>query len=225
MLDKQNIRNTFRSLSKISNAIALKYPITTINNKQKEIWARIDLSKMSIDKFDDCYIASMGHILDLVEIYKEPKIVIDTDTIKITENQKTTTYNTVGKGYFEERFDSVFDGIIESLLNREGENEFILRREDIEFLSKMHECTGYGLHIHSNEEGVYAMIGYSKIKLSDNGNNKYEFDIDAKHLNIIPQLDYTVSIIKSKSSENFAVLMKCIDLPIDVVIFPQPKYI
>ena len=88
----QNVITALQSINPITNTVVLKYPTTVVNSSAGDIIAKIDISELDSEQFDDLGVFDLGEFLNVFKLFGEDRSVKVQDKNIIIE-EGTTSVN------------------------------------------------------------------------------------------------------------------------------------
>jgi len=93
MLNENSIQ-VIQSITNITNSAILDYPVTTIQNQNKNVIANIDFSKLEPTPWESFGIFDLSSFLGALTILEDPTIVLDNKIIVAQDNDSTIKFVT-----------------------------------------------------------------------------------------------------------------------------------
>jgi hypothetical protein len=224
LLNEQT-RKGLKSLTSVGNAAIVRYPWTSVLQKDKTLIAFINLEEYGEEPFEDFGLENMSEFLSLIDFFKDPEIDINSDGVISIETEKWH------QKYATSDLDTMksFDVKVTTLENISKAPEalsFEISKEEFVKMKKIASLTkATSLIVSPNEKLILG-------KLDRNNNISGETEIDypisvqqevsivygMSHIAKLPDRDYTVSIRVSETTGNGISVWEVSDEPIKIVV-------
>jgi len=225
----ENTRQGLKSLITVGNAAIVRYPWTSVLQKNKSIIAFINMEEYGENEFEEFGLESMSEFLSLVDFYKNPEIEIENGIISIESGKFHQKYSTSDldtmKSY---TVDISALGRVEAtpeVINFEITSEDLIRFKKIASLTK---ATSF--IISGNIDGTNTI---TVCKLDRNNNMSDEsvtefpmsvkkgginIEFEMQNISKLPDKNYSVSIKKSETSGNGISVWEANTEPIKIIV-------
>ena len=226
MLNEQT-RKGLKSLTTIGNTAIVRYPWTSILQKNKSLIAFINMEEYGETEFEEFGLESMSEFLSLVEFYKDPEITIENGIISIESGNFHQRYSTSDLDTMKS-----FDINVSTLEKIEATPEIIsfeIKAEDLQRFKKIASLTKATSFVVSGKDGE-SNIAICKLdknnNMSDESITDYPMSVskemtvvfDMQNIAKLPDKNYSVSIKQSSKTGNGISVWEVDDEPIKIVV-------
>ena len=228
MLNEQT-RKGLKSLTTVGNAAIVRFPWTSILQKNKSIIAFINLEEYGEEPFEEFgFEETLSEFLTLVDFYQDPEITSEGNIITIESGNNTQRYETSDLDSMKS-FDIPVTTLEKvnstpEIINFEITSAELIRLKKVSALTK-----STSLLVQASVDGDCSLV---TCKLDRNNNSSNESvtafpmsaqeDINVKfdiaNISKLPDRDYQVSIKKSATSGNGVSVWTVTDEPIQIVV-------
>lgn len=227
MLNEQT-RQGLKSLTTVGNAAIVRYPWTSVLQKNKSLIAFINMEEYGEENFEEFGLESMSEFLSLVDFYKDPEIEINNGIISVESgkfHQKYSTSDLDTMKSYNVPFTAL--GKVEAtpeVINFEITVDELARFKKIASLTK---ATSF--LVSGSTEGD-SSITVCKLdrqnNMSDESITEYPMSVsedinvefDIQNVAKLPDKNYSVSIKKSETSGNGISIWEVSDEPIKIIV-------
>ena len=226
MLNEQT-RKGLKSLTTVGNAAIVRYPWTSVLQKNKSLIAFINMEEYGEEQFEEFGLESMSEFLSLVDFYKDPEIEIENGIISIESGKFHQKYSTSDLDTMKS-FD-VKVTTLEKVSSTPEVISFELTSDELQRLKKIASLSkSTSMLVSGSEDG--STITVCKLDRNNNMSDesvteypmsvtkeiKVEFDI--QNIAKLPDKNYSVSIKQSESTGNGISIWEVSDEPIHIVM-------
>jgi len=224
LLNEQT-RKGLKSLTGVGNAAIVRYPWTSVLQKDKSLIAFINLEEYGEEEFPDFGLDNMSEFLSLIDFFKDPEIDIDTDGVVSIEadkwHQKYATSDLDTMKSFDVKVNT-----LDKISQAPEALSFEITQDEFVKIKKIAALTKATSFIVSSQEKL--IVG----KLDRNNNISSETEIDypisvkndvsivysMAHISKLPDRDYSVTIKVSEATGNGISIWEVADEPIKIVV-------
>lgn len=221
-------RQGLKSLTTVGNAAIVRYPWTSVLQKNKSLIAFINMEEYGESEFEEFGLESMSEFLSLVDFYKDPEIEINSGIISVESGKFHQKYSTSDLDTMKS-----YNVPFEALGKVEATPEVItfeITEDELTRFKKIASLTkATSLLVSGSTEGE-SSITVCKLdrqnNMSDESITEYPMSVtedinvefDIQNIAKLPDKNYTVSIKKSASSGNGISVWEVSDAPIKIIV-------
>lgn len=224
----EETRKALKSLTTVGNAAIVRYPWTSVLQKNKSVIAFMNLEDYGESEFEEFGLETMSEFLSLVDFYQDPNIEIEDGIISIESGKFHQKYATSDLDTMKS-----YDIKVTTLKKVRATPEIIhfrINKEEIQRFKKIASLTkANSLIIRSNPSGneiVVCKLDRNN-NLSDESVTEFPMTVSKDDVNIvvgiqnilkIPDKNYTVSVKQSEASGKCISEWDIEDEPISIII-------
>ncbi len=228
MLNEQT-RKSLKSLITVGNAAIVRYPWTTVLQKNKSIIAFVNIEELGEEPLEEFGLEdNLSEFLSIIDFYKSPEISAEGNLVTIQSGKNTQRYETSD-------LDSMrsYDVPVSAIEKVQGTPEIIsfeITSSEIARFKKLASLTkSTSFIVNSKEDGESSIIvckldrnnnmsndSVTNFEMSASESIRVEFDI--QNIAKLPEKDYSVSIKKSGTTGNGVSMWTVTDEPIQIVV-------
>ena len=227
MLNEQT-RKGLKSLTTVGNAAIVRYPWTSVLQKNKSLIAFINMEEYGEEPFEEFGLESMSEFLSLVDFYEDPEIAIQNGVISIESGKFHQKYGTSDLDTMQS-----FDVKVTTLEKVTATPEVInleISVEELQRFKKIASLTKSTTLLVSGSESGDCSVTVCKLdrnnNMSDESVTEYPMSVsedisivfDIQNIAKLPDKNYSVSIKKSPTTGNCISVWEVGDEPINIVM-------
>ena len=233
MLNTQT-RKGLKTLTTVGNTAIVRYPWTSVLQKNKSLIAFINMEEYGEEPFEEFGLESMSEFLSLVDFYNDPEISEEDGIISIESGKYHQKYGTSDLDTMKS-----FDVKITTLEKMSAAPEVIafdISQDELVRFKKIASLTkATNLVVSGNTEGESTLtickLDRSK-NMSDESTSEFPMSV-SKNINIsfdvqnfmkLPDKTYSVSIKQSETTGNCISIWEVDDEPISIVVSVSDVY-
>jgi len=224
----EETRKGLKSLTTVGNAAILRYPWTSVLQKNKSVIAFINMEDYGEDQFEEFGLENMSEFLTLVDFYKDPEISQEGSVISIESGKYHQRYQTSDLDTMKS-----YDIPVTALDKISGTPEVIafeISSEELGRMKKIASLTKATTMLISGKVDGDSTITVCKLdrnkNMSDESvtefpmsvNEDINVEIDMQNVSKLPDKNYSVSIKKSPSTGNGVSMWEVDDEPIKIIV-------
>ena len=223
----ENTRRGLKSLTTVGNAAIVRYPWTSVLQKNKSLIAFINMEEYGEEPFEEFGLESMSEFLSLVDFYSDPTIDIDSGIISVESGKFHQKYSTSDLDTMKS-FD-VNVSMLEKVSATPEVISFEVTTEELQRFKKIASLTKATSFVISGSDGE-GTITVCKLdrnnNMADESITEYPMAIakdisvvfDIQNVAKLPDKNYTISIKQSATSGNGISVWEVDDEPIKIVM-------
>lgn len=224
----ENTRQGLKSLTTVGNAAIVRYPWTSVLQKNKSLIAFINMEEYGESEFEEFGLESMSEFLSLVDFYKDPQIEIENTIISIESGKFHQKYSTSDLDTMKS-----YNVPVTALEKVEATPEVISFEITVEELARFKKIASLtkatSLIISGSTDGE-SSITVCKLdrqnNMSDESITEYPMSVatdinvefDIQNIAKLPDKNYSVSIKKSAASGNGISIWEVTTDPIKIIV-------
>jgi len=223
----QETRNLLKTVSGISTAAIIEYPITPVMPQDKSVIAFVDLTGIEepFEKFGSYF---MNEMLSVIEFFNEPQIELRDGILNISGTDGSCQYETTDVSIIEKKF-YIPPAKFEAMKNAENVMTFELSKEQLQKVNKLSGLLKLNQIVmdFSGDNLKFLITNFSdfgnyqtpaNLNVECTGIEKhYTIVVDTRNFQMLPADDYDGRVIISPKG-NLSILMKSKTKPITYMV-------
>jgi len=220
----ENTRKVLKSLTSVSGSAIIRYPLSTVAQKDKSLIAFVDLEALDEAPFDEFGVSFLSDLLNLVDFYDDAQIELNGGVIDIKTANSHQRYRTTELEMMK-AFD-VNSAILDKLGAETPEIKFDITKDEFDRFKKIASLVKSDFFVVEDGSIVVCKLDATNTMLDesttdhlmDTNGCKDRVAFEMKNIDKIPSGAYEVKLIKNPNSGNFISLWTSEDNPFKIVV-------
>lgn len=220
----ENTRKVLKALTSVSNSAILRYPVSTVAQKDKSLIAFVDLEALDEEEFEDFGVSFLSDLLNLVDFYDGADISLNSGIIDIKGENSHQRYRTTDLDMMK-AFD-ISPSILVKMTAETPAIKFDITKDELDRFKKIASLVKSDYMVISDGTITVCKLDATNNML-DESTTDFVMDSNGCTDNIvfaisnidkIPSGNYEVSLIKNPKSGNYISLWESCDNPYKIVV-------
>jgi len=219
----ENTRKVLKSLTSVSGSAILRYPISTVSQKDKSLIAFVDLEALDEAEFGEFGVSYLSDLLSLIDFYDDANIEINAGIIDIKTETSHQRYRTTELDMMK-AFD-VSPKILDNLLAETPQIRFDISKDELDRYKKIASLVKSEYFVVQDGSITVCKLDATNTLL-DESTTDHIMDASTEdrvafamtNIDKIPSGSYEVSLIKNPKSGNYISLWTSENDPFKIVV-------